>query len=174
MDRSLYSKIGLCVPSGIGVGLLQQNDNIFDFATGEIWFYLASGLAFAAGVLFPYLRGNKQSVARGLALVAASAASFYAAVWLALSGPFGEELTGFTIASVAGAAIALAALVTLTSVRASREFLIAGLVAALIGGPVTFKTLPTEGFLVLLGHSTWHLLICLTIWYGTWDKTRVV
>lgn len=174
MDRSLFLKFGLCVPSGIGVGLLQQNDNIFDFATGEIWLYLASGLAFAAGVLFPYLGRGPQTVIRGLALVLASAASYYTAVWLALHGPFGEDLIGFTIASVAGAAIVLAALVSLTSLRSSRELVTAGLVAALIGGPVTFNTLPTEGFLVLLGHTLWHLLVCLTIWYGTRDKTRLV
>jgi hypothetical protein len=90
-----------------------------------------------------------------------------------LEGGFGEEIIGFTIASVVGAAIVLAALVSLTSVRPSRELLIAGLVAALVGGPVTFNTLPTEGLLVWLGHSVWHLLICLTIWYATREKSGV-
>ena len=174
MDRSLVLRIGLCVLSGIGVGALQQNDLIFDFATGEIWYYLAAGLVFAAGVLFPYLPGSPKIAARGLALVLASTASYYSAVWLALSGPFGEDVIGFTIASVVGAAIVLAALVSVTSVRPSREILIAGLIAGLIGGPITFNTLPTEGLIVWLGHTAWHLLICLTIWYGTREKTGVI
>ncbi len=174
MDRSLALRIGLCVLSGIGVGALQQNDLIFDFATGEIWYYLAAGLVFAAGVLFPYLPGSPKIAARGLALVLASAASYYSAVWLALSGPFGEDVIGFTIASVVGAAIVLAALVSVTSVRASQKMIIVGLVAALVGGPVTYNTLPAENYLVWLGHTAWHLLICLTIWYGTREKTGVI
>jgi hypothetical protein len=169
MNISLSKRIGLCVVSGIGVGAIQIYDGDFEWPGGELIFYALSGLLFAAAVLFPYLKRNDRVYVRAIVLAIASSASYYAAVWLALEGPFSgpDGWIPFTIGSIAGAAIVLIALVWITPVRATLTFALWGLLAALIGGPVTYLTLPEDEILVLLGHSSWHTLICLAIYFAT-------
>jgi hypothetical protein len=170
MNTLLIKRIGLCVLSGICVGLIQINDTIIG-VLGEVpGLYGLSGLVFAAGVLFPYLKRGDRVLIRGLALVIASGVSYYCAVWLALEGPFAgsDSWISFVIGSVAGAAIVMFALLLATPVRVSREYILFGLVAGLVGGPITFFTLPQDDLSpVLAGHATWHSLVGLAIYYGT-------
>jgi hypothetical protein len=169
MNTLLAKRIGLAVSSGIGVGVIQIYDGFFDDLGGELTFYVLSGMTFAAGVLLPYLKRDDHFLVRILALVIASAASYYSAVWLALEGPFADDngWISFTIASVAGATIVMAALVLTTLARASREFIWFGMAAGLIGGPITFSTLTGENFTILIGHASWHALVCVAIYFGT-------
>jgi hypothetical protein len=174
MNISLGQRIGLCVLSGSGVALFQIFEDNFDWLNEGVIFCALSGLVFAAGVLFPYLKRHDRFFVRALALVIASSASYYSAVWLALEGPFAgdNEWVSFTIASVAGAAIVLIALAWMMPVRATPRFALAGLIAGLIGGPVTFLTLPEDHVLIVLGHTTWHILICLAIYFSTRNEGR--
>ncbi len=178
MNISLTKRIGLCVLSGTGVGANQiYVDTFFDWSGGAWIYYTLSGLLFAAAILFPYLKRDDQVLVRALALVIASTASYFSAEWLAIDGAFAGDLglISFMIASVAGAAIVLIALVWMTPVRATSVFALCGFVAALIGGPVTYLTLPDDDSIyILLGHSTWHVLICLAIHFGTknWGRTE--
>lgn len=126
---------------------------------------MLSGLLFAAGVLFPYLQRDKFAYLRALVLAVASAVSYWSAVWLALDGPIADKLLSFTVASIAGAAIVMSAAL-ITSVRSSVAFVGFGLLAGFAGGPVTYFTLPSDGYLTVLGHVGWHTLICLTIYFG--------
>ena len=176
MNISLTNRIGLCILSGIGVGTLHIYDGFFDWPGGAWVWHVLSGLLFAAAVLFPYLKPDDRVFVRALTLVVASAASYFSAVWLAVDGVYFVDLglISFMIASVAGAAIVLIALVWMTPVRATPAFALFGLTAALIGGPVTFATLPEGPILALLGHTAWHVLICLAIYFGTknWGRTE--
>jgi hypothetical protein len=174
MNKLLTRRIVLSVLSGIGVGLIQTYEDSFDFPGGALTYYALSGFVFAAGVLLPYVKQDNRFLLRMLVLVLASSASYYSAVWLALDGPFADvnSLLSFTIASVAGAAIVMTALVLITTVRASGVLALLGLAAGLVGGPVTFATLPEDKLLVLSGHAAWHVLICVAIYYGTRTADR--
>lgn len=169
MRIALFTRIVFSILSGIGVGLIQVSESDFYGLVGEMRFYALSGLVFAAGVLLPYIERGNRLMLRALALIIASGISYYAAVWFALDGPLSGEgaWISFVFGSIAGAAIVLFAFVLTTSARATREFLLYGLVAALIGGPVTWATLPKGTMLVLTGHATWHTLMCLAIYLGT-------
>ena len=169
MNISLSTRIGLCILSGTSVALVQIYDQFIEDLGGTPAFYGVSGLLFAAGVLLPYLKRDNSVIAHALALVIASTVSYYSAVWLALDGPFADDSgwISFTIASVAGAAIVLTAVASMTPDRASRAFVVFGLLAGFAGGPVTYFTLPSDGYLILLGHASWHTLICLAIYFGT-------
>lgn len=168
MNLSLSAKIGLCVLSGVGVGFLQVSDTALGELGGRAVIYGLSGLLFAACVLAPYLKRDKSFYLRAVFLLVASAASYRSAVWLALDSGVGGELEwiAYIVASVAGATIVLAALVLVTPVRASLRFVVLGLFAGIIGGPITYLTLPADEMLVLLGHTSWHMLMCLAIYFG--------
>jgi fluoride ion exporter CrcB/FEX len=175
MQLALSTRIGLSLLSGIGVGLIQVKDGLFDFAGGFLAFYGISGALFAAAVLFPYLKRDDRAVIRALILVVASGVSYYAAVWLALDGPFsnGDGWISFVIASVSGAAIVLIAFALAIPARASREYVLYGLVAGLIGGPITYLTLPKEHIgMIATGHVIWHAMICLAIYFGTGNERQ--
>ena len=170
MKLTLPLRIVLSVLSGIGVGAIGEYG--FFGVEHEPGLYLLTGLAFAAGVLFPYLDWEKHVWLRALVLVTASALSYYCAIWLAVEQFFGvSEVVSFTIASVVGAAIVLAAFIIVTPARISRPFILFGLTAGLIGGPITWATLLDRGvILAFAGHAIWHTLICLAIHFGT--RTR--
>jgi hypothetical protein len=168
MNLSLPAKIGLSILSGVGVGFLQFSDADFSELGGDLTAYVLSGLLFAAGVLIPHLERDKSSYLRAVILIVASAASYRSAVWLALDSGIGGEFEwiAFVVASIAGATIVLTALVLVTPIRASLSFVVLGLLAGIIGGPVTYFTLPANEMLVILGHASWHTLICLAICFG--------
>lgn len=170
IDTLLVKRLLFAAVSGMGVGMLQFNENLFGFPGGTPAFYGASGVVFAAGVLFPYLQGNDRALIRALMLSVSSGLSYFVAVRIALDGPNAGDLDWiwFTIASVAGAAIVMTAFLIATPARATRRYATLGVIAGLIGGPVTVFTLPTEALLpVLSGHAAWHMLIGAAIHYGT-------
>ena len=171
MSIALPARISLCVLSGIGVGLIQAY-GLFGLQD-ELAVYPASGLLFAAGVLYPLLPTDNRTWPRTLGFAITSTASYYSAVWLALDGPFNDnQWVSFTIASVAGAAIVMTAFAMATQTQLSRSFVSSGLVAGLVGGPITLVTLPEDTLLILTGHAIWHSLISLAIYFGAQRHQR--
>jgi hypothetical protein len=167
MNISLPTRISYAVLSGIVVGLVVRYVSDSG-ALGSLPLYALSGLAFAAGVLLPYLKNGNKKLLRAAGLILASAVSFYCAVWLALEAPIPvDDWLSFTAASLVGAAIVMVASVLIVRIRNSLAFVLLGLFAGVVGGPITFVTLPTDGLLLFVGYSTWHTLICLAIYFGT-------
>lgn len=167
----------MALVSAFGVALVRLLEPDLDKFTGAILFYGLSGLFFAAGVLFPYVKPGRSLIARASVLIVSSALSYWCAVWIVLGNPFSATGEGFqffgyarsvfVLASISGAAIVMAAVVVCGPVRASAQYVLFGLTAAVIGGPVTSCTLPASNLVSLgLGHGAWHLLICLAIFYG--------
>jgi hypothetical protein len=167
MNISLPVRISFAVLSAIVVGLVVSYISDSD-VFGSLSVYGLSGLAFAAGVLLPYLENGNKKLLRAAGLVVASAVSFRCAVWLALDAPLpGDSWLSFTAASIVGAAIVMAAIVLIVPIRNSLAFVLLGLFAGVVGGPITSVTLPADGLLLFVGYSTWHTLICLAIYFGT-------
>jgi len=168
MNKKLAGRIGMCFLSGIVVGLVNEGWGIPNDLY-EPLIYPISGFIFAAGVLSPYIRRDKWVGLRALGLVLVSTLSFYVAVRLVsevMDADYNDWIS-FTIASVAGAALVIGPVVFLAPVRPSTKLFTLGLVAGLIGGPVTSLTLPEDLPLTAIGHMTWHALIGLVLYFGT-------
>lgn len=134
--------------------------------------YLVPGGLFAAGVLIPQLGVGRTFVRRALALVVASAASFYVAVriaadgWLGL-GQSGPSLPSLLVASLVGVAIVLPAAHWLIGMGRPVRLWVFGFIAAVLGAVVlhfgantSMFDLPHESF------AAWHVLLCVAIRVG--------
>lgn len=178
MDLSLSMHLLFAALSGLGVALMMTSGLSIDSVDEGTIFYGLSGSCFAAGVLYPYVKHDGYRVVRIIAIVATSALSYWAAVNLTISGPWswsigkaGSSLMAFTFASFAGVAIVMIALLPAGPVRLSRSYALYGIVAALLGGVITSMTLEVDNFFVMsIGYISWHLLVCLAIYFGTRDQ----
>lgn len=173
MTLSLPIRIILAVVSGIGCFLTQVWIELVSLngIVETISFYALPGLLFAAGVLFPYVSRSRFRLCRALGLIAASAASYWCAVTIAvmtmtLNGSamsFSLSLYGVITASVIGALIVMGALVLLAPIRISAMYVVLGLLASISGGLIMFNT----GIQMIAGYAAWHVLMCLAIYFGT-------
>lgn len=168
MNTTLLVRLGLCVVSGVLVGMAQQEVALFN-EIGEPAIYIVSGIIFAAAVLVPYLKADKRFFWRAPVLGALSCLSYYTAVLVALNAPFlSEDLASFTIASIIGAGIVIVPFTWLTGVRVTRNLFVLGAIAGIVGGPLTVYTLPTDNLLLVsVGHAIWHAMIAASLWFGT-------
>ena len=96
MTISLRGKVALAVISAVGVGLtfLYQHD-IAKLFMGSLLFHTLSGLFFAAGVLYPYIRQDKLVHVRAAALVVTSVLSYFLAMQVAIDGLVSAAPCGF-------------------------------------------------------------------------------
>ncbi len=127
--------------------------------------YGLPGMFFAAGVLFPYLTQATCGWLRALGLIVAAAISFWAAVQVALElatwviGPdFG--ILSYVSASLVGAAIVLTGARFTIPLHRTLALVLAGLVAAIVGG-IAFKIAepwPPSAFMI------WHSLMAVVIY----------
>jgi len=171
MTLSLPIRIILAVVSGIGCFLTQVWIELVSLneLVEAISFYALPGLSFAAGVLFPYVSRSRFRLCRALGLFAASAASYWCAVGIAVmtinssAMSFSLSLYGVITASVIGALIVMGALVLLAPIRISAMYVVLGLLASISGGLIMFIT----GIEMIAGYAAWHVLMCLAIYFGT-------
>ena len=174
-DLSISMRLLFAALSGLGVALMMTTDLSIDSLDEGTVFYGLSGLLFAGGVLYPYVKHDRHRAARIIGIVAASALSYWVAVNLTIDGPWsmgvgqvGSNLWAFTISSFAGVAIVMIALLPAGPVTLSRSYALYGIAAALLGGGITSMTLDADNFFVMSsGFISWHLLVCLAIYFGT-------
>ena len=140
--------------------------------------YLALGCLFAAGVLIPELPAGRTSVRRALALILASALSFFTAAAIANEVPdllWTPGISSRTIsvifaassvgASIVGAAVVLAATYWLIGMDRPLRFWVVGMVAAVLGGFVVGGSFLLYRF-QFASFAIWHLLLCAAIQMG--------
>jgi transcriptional regulator with XRE-family HTH domain len=171
-------RLVLAALSGVAVWLwLDRTDGPFLYDEGPLWgravSYLVPGGLFAVGVLIPELRASRGFVRRSLGLIVASAASFFVAVtlaeigadWFGVGNGWEPSLYSLLLASIAGAAIVLAATAWLIGADRPVRLWVAGMIAAVLGGVVVRGGFSISS-LEIASFAIWHMLLCLAIRVG--------
>ena len=173
MQLGLLGKFLLAVVSGVACWWVTFVSHIGDPETilSAIVFYGLTGLLFALGVLFPYLRRDRSMMWRGAALVALSALSYWCALIVIeeLKSPWGvPHAKDFIPASLVGALIVLLGAKLVIPLNHLGQLAIFGLVAAVLGG-LAFSAPPLWGTAedsFILSYGAWHLLMAAAIHFG--------
>jgi hypothetical protein len=139
-------------------------------ATGAVpelgsWLQLAAGAAFGALVLGPYAAAAHR-VPRILALAIASAAIYYGAIAFVANGPLSGDLIVSLVLVGSGAALLSGLAVAVIAPRKPAWRLVPLLLVAGAGGGAAFELKVANDGLLLIGHATWQLLVCLALHYG--------
>jgi transcriptional regulator with XRE-family HTH domain len=132
-----------------------------------------SGASFGLAVLCPYLRAGDRLMRRALALVAASALSYFCAVAATLNVeswfPGTPFFVAFLLGNFIGVTIVLVAARFLIPLRVTAAFWSLGLVASLTGGAALyagFEVLGDSTLTTVVGFCVWHVVACLAIYRG--------
>ena len=166
---SLVAKYGLVLASMVGyVALALLAEHLA--ATGSMedawpWFHYAAGAVFGAFVLGPYAAPSRR-MARIAALATASAMIYWLAVRFVAEAPlpFGSIVSLVISGSLAALLSGLAAIVI--APRPFRWKLVPLLLGAgALGGAASEIRIPDDE-LLLAGHATWQLLVCLALHFG--------
>ncbi len=137
--------------------------------------YGIAGALFGVAVLCPYLSLGPAFMLRALALIAASALSYFCAVMTALSASawftIAPALMAFLLASFVGVNIVLVAARLVLTLRVTAAYWLLGLVASLVGGAAMYASIYFEVFgnttlNTAVGYCGWHMLVCLAIHRG--------
>ena len=135
---------------------------VYQFGFDDIWpaaiFYAASGVLFAAGVLYPYVDHSKAAFINYIALSVVSTASYWTAIEIVASRPGMPDWRAYMLASMAGATIVLLGARFIIPLRNSLALTVFGLVAAIIGS--FFFVLP---YSYTFPHLFWHSLMAIAI-----------
>jgi transcriptional regulator with XRE-family HTH domain len=175
LSLELPIRLALAVVSGVLCALqlrwsLGRDGVWFDFGLLD---YGIAGALFGVAVLCPYLKAGPGLTMRALALIGASALSYFSAMttadnadtWLAAAPP----VTKFLLASFVGLAIVLVAVKFLIPLRVTAAFWFLGLAASLIGGAAVYAGVELLGDSRLstgAGFCVWHVLACMAIHRG--------
>lgn len=173
MQLGLSGKCMLATVSGVACWWVAFFSHIGDSETilSALGFCVLSGLLFALGVLFPYLRRGRSMMWRGAALVAVSALSYWCALIVIneLKSPWGvPNVEDFIPASLVGALIVLLGAKLVIPLNHLGQIAISGLVAAVLGG-LAFSAPPLWGTAedsFILAYGAWHLLMAAAIHFG--------
>lgn len=139
-------------------------------ATGHIQdggprFHNAAGAVFGALVLGPYATAARR-VPRILALAVASAAIYWLAVRFVADGPIPYDLIISLVVAGGGAALLCGLATVVIAPRAFSWGLVLLLLAAGALGGAAFEVRIPNDELLLVGHATWQLLVCLALHCG--------
>jgi hypothetical protein len=128
-------------------------------------FHLLVGAIFGALVMGPYAQVPLR-VLRGVALAAASAATYYFTIRFVVSGPAGlSALATFMIAGACAALLCGAAVAVIAPQPFSLRLAVLLIVAGAVGGAVFHARISFDPNL-LLGHAAWQILVCLALYFG--------
>jgi transcriptional regulator with XRE-family HTH domain len=171
LSLELPMRLALAVLSGVLCALhFRWSLDVAWLDYGLLDFGLAGAL-FGVAVLCPYLRRGRGLVTRALALIGASALSYFCAVTTALNADVWfsvAPLTSFLLASFVGVTMVLVAVRILTPLRVTAAFWFLGLSASLVGGAAMyagFEVVDTT-LSTVVSFCVWHLLACLAIYRG--------
>jgi hypothetical protein len=173
MLQRLDVKLVLAAISGALVSLHYDNGISFDDEMlSFLFFYGVAGALFAIPILGPYLRHDPRWMLRGIALVCASALSFWCALNTAgniLGNPTFRSLGALPaiVASIVGAGIVFAAAQYGVSFNWSRRYGLLGAVSAVVGGWVFDLLADGPGPEYLFSFIAWHCIVCAGLHFGT-------
>jgi hypothetical protein len=166
---SLLAKYGLVLASLVGyVTLALLAEHLA--ATGSMedagpWFHYAAGAVFGALVLGPYAAPSRR-VARITALAVASAGIYWLAVRFVAEAPIPYDvIVSFGVAGSSAALLCGLAVVAVAPRPFGWKLVPLLLVAGALGG-AAFKIRIPDDELLLAGHATWQLLVCLAMHFG--------
>ena len=150
----------------VAISLLgEHQDSGAGFSESGFWLRLATGAVFGACVLGPYAAAAHR-VPRILALAVASATIYWLAVRFVADGPIPYDSIVSLVVAGSGAALLCGLAVIFTAPRAFAWGLVPLLlVAGALGGAAFEIRIPNDE-LLLVGHATWQLLVCLAVHYG--------
>lgn len=166
---SLLAKYGLVLASLVGyVALALLAEHVA--ATGSMedtgpWFHYAAGAVFGALVLGPYAAPSRR-VARIAVLAVAGAVIYWLAVRFVAEAPIPYDVIVSLVAAGSLAALLCGVAVIVIAPRPFGWKLVPLLFAAGALGGAAFKLRVPDDELLLVGHSTWQLLVCLALHYG--------
>jgi transcriptional regulator with XRE-family HTH domain len=174
LSLELPLRLALAVVSGVSCALqlrwsLGRDGVWFDF--GWLDFGIAGAL-FGVAVLCPYLKAGPGLMMRALALIGASALSYFCSMMTALNADTWfsvARVTSFVLASFIGVTIVLVAARILIPLRVTATFWLLGLAAALIGGAAMyagFEVLGDTTLSTVVSFCVWHMLACIAIYRG--------
>jgi len=176
MSLELPLRLALAAASG-GLCALQFRWRHYGGSSADIGFgwldFAIAGTLIGVAVLCPYLRSGHRLMMRALALIGASALSYFCAM-LALNS---EEwfsitpvLTSFLLASFIGVVIVLVAARILIPLRVTAAYWLVGLAASLIGGAAMYAGFELNFSDTPLGtvvsFCVWHMMVCIAIYRG--------
>ena len=172
LSLELPMRLALAVVSGAlcALNFRWRNDSGW-FDLGWLDFGIAGAL-FAVAILCPYLRAGRAMMTRALALIGASALSYFCAVVTALNADSWfpvSSLTAFLLASLVGVSIVLVAARALIPLRVTTVFWLLGLAASLVGGAAMYANFEIFGdstLTTVAGYCIWHALACIAIYCG--------
>ncbi len=172
MAIQTWFRLMLAIASVVAYAVLVQFapllDSVESVPSANTLFHLLIGAIFGALVLAPFARVPRR-VARGIALAAAAAAIYYAAIRFVVDGPASlGSLASLVIAGV-GAALLCGLAVAFIAPRAFTPRLgIALAIAGAVGGAVFDVKLNFDPSL-LIGHATWQLLVFFALYFAADD-----
>lgn len=166
---SLVAKYGLALASLVGYAALAILAEHLA-ATGRIvdaglWFHYAAGAVFGALVLGPYAAPRRR-IARIAALAVASAAIYWLAVRFVTEAPMPFDVIVSLVVAGSLAALSCGVAVIVIAPRPFGWKLVPLLFAAGALGGAAFKIRIPDDELLLAGHATWQLLVCLALHFG--------
>lgn len=135
------------------------------FSESGFWLRLATGAVFGACVLGPYA-APAHRVPRILALAVASAAIYWLAVRFVADGPIPYDSIVSLVVAGSGAALLCGLAVIIIAPRAFGWGIVPLLLAAGALGGAAFEIRIPNDELLLVGHATWQLLVCLAMHFG--------
>lgn len=172
LSIELPLRLALAVVSGV-LCALQFRWSFYDGGIGYGWLdFGIAGALFAVAVLCPYLTAGPGMLTRALALIGASALSYFCAMTMALNADAWFSVAGvtsFLLASFIGVTIVLVAVKFLIPLRATAGFWFLGLAASVVGGVAMyagFELLGDTTFSTVVSFCVWHMVACIAIYRG--------
>jgi len=150
----------------VAISLLGEHlESRGEFPESGPWLRHAVGAVFGVFVLGPYAAPVRR-VARILALAIASAVIYYLAVRFVADGPIPYDSIVSPIVAGSFAALLCGLAVVAIAPRAFSWGLVPLLLSAGALGGAAFEVRIPDDELLLFGHASWQLLVCLALHFG--------